>query len=141
MPIIQYIVFKIEDREFAIEIANVKTIEKITEITRVPGAREHIKGVINLRGEVIPVFDTRERIGLEERDYDDESRIIIVNIGDIEIGITADTAKEVIDIEDGLIDANTEFAGNREDNYIKDIIRLRERIIAVMDLEKLLKIE
>ncbi len=138
MPIIQYVVFKIGDREFAIEIDNVKTIEKITEITPVPGARDFVKGVINLRGEVIPVFNTRERIGLKDKGFDDESRIIIINVKDIEIGITADTAKEVIDVEDDLIDAGTEFAGGKGDNYIKSIIKFRERIIGVMDLEKLL---
>lgn len=141
MPTNQYVVFQIENRGFAIEIDKVKTIEKVTKITRVPGAKDFVIGVINLRGEVIPVFDTRKRIGLGERCFDNESRIIILNIEDMEIGITADIATEVIHVDRDSIDGNPDFAADRDDGYIKGIVRLHERIIAILDLKKLLKIK
>lgn len=141
MLIKQYVIFRTEDREFGIDIDKVKTIEKITAITRVPGAQDFVMGVINLRGEVIPVFDARKRMGLKEREFDKESRIIILSIDDMEVGITADTATEVIDIEADLIDSGTEFTLSRDDSYIDGIVRVKDRIIAILNLEKLLKIE
>ncbi|MDD2573180.1 MAG: chemotaxis protein CheW [Bacillota bacterium] len=140
MPVNQYVVFEIEDREFAVDIERVKTIEKVTEITRVPGTQDFVMGVINLRGDVIPVIDTRKRMDLGDRDFDSESRIIIMNVDDMEAGITADSATEVIGIERDLIDSNLDFSGDRDDGFIKGVARLQERIIVILDLEKLLRL-
>jgi len=140
VPVNQYVVFEIEDREFAVDIERVKTIEKVTEITRVPGTQDFVMGVINLRGDVIPVIDTRKRMDLGDRDFDSESRIIIMNVDDMEAGITADSATEVIGIERDLIDSNLDFSGDRDDGFIKGVARLQERIIVILDLEKLLRL-
>ncbi|MGI6703203.1 MAG: chemotaxis protein CheW [Clostridia bacterium] len=140
MPVNQYVVFEIEGREFAVDIDSVKTIEKVTEITRVPGTQDFVMGVINLRGEVIPVINTRKRMELEDRGFDSESRIIIINAGDGEVGITADSATEVLSIDRELVDADPEFFGGGNDSYIKGIARLGERIIVILNLERLLEL-
>lgn len=136
----QFVVFKIGDREFAVDINRVNTIEKLTGITRVPGAQYFVMGVINLRGEVIPVVDTRKRMGMDSRYFDDESRIIITNTEDSVVGITADSATEVVMINEELIDRDLAFTGAKDDDYIGGVARLNERIIVILDLEKLLKI-
>ncbi len=141
MPDNQFVVFRIEEQEFAVDINKVKTIEKITTITRVPGAQHFIMGVINLRGEVIPVIDIRKRMGMQPRQFDSESRIIIINLDDIEVGLTADSATEVVNIGQDYIDNNLDFAGDIDDSFIEGIGRIEDRIIVILDLKRILKMD
>jgi purine-binding chemotaxis protein CheW len=137
----QYVVFDINGQEFAIDINRVKTIEKITPVTRVPGAQDFIIGVINLRGEVIPVVDMRKRMDMEPREFDDESRIIIVTVNEMEVGMTADSATEVINIEDEHIDNNLDFTRNIEHSFVEGVGKADNRIVVILNLEKILRID
>jgi purine-binding chemotaxis protein CheW len=134
----QFVVFKIEDREFAVDINRVNTIEKVSSITRVPGAQYFVMGVINLRGEVIPIVDTRKRLGMGPRPFDSESRIIILNMTDYIVGITADSATEVVMVNSDMIDKSLDFTGGKDDGYIEGIARIDDRVIVILDLERLL---
>ena len=135
----QFVVFRIDEREFGVDINKVNTIEKIPLITRVPGAPYFVMGVINLRGEVIAVVDTRKRMGMDPRPFDDESRIIIMNMEDCVVGITADSATEVVSVSEEQIDRDFAASGAKDDDFIEGVARLDQRIIVILDVNKLLK--
>jgi purine-binding chemotaxis protein CheW len=137
----QYVVFNLDGQEFAVDINRVKTIEKVTPITRVPGSLDFIMGVINLRGEVIPVIDMRRRMGMKPGKFNDESRIIIVVVNDMEVGMTADSANEVINIEDDQVENNMEFSRNIDDSFVEGVGKAEKRIVVILNLERILKID
>src|SRR3954468_16846888 len=84
---IKLIVFQLHGKEYGISVDFAHGIEKVQKITRVPGTASFVKGVINLRGIVTPIIDLRKRFGLEETEYNDSTRVIIVAFGDIEVGL------------------------------------------------------
>ena len=86
----QLVVFNLGQEEYGVDILQVKEIKRLTEITRVPNAPDHVEGVINLRGNIIPVVDLHKRFELGTVEATDESRIVIVNVQDITVGITVD---------------------------------------------------
>ena len=93
---IKVIVFQIKDKEYAIPVERVSGIEKLLHITRVPKTVPFIKGVINLRGVITPIIDLRTRFGFEEVEYNDATRIIIIIIDDMEVGLIVDSANDVL---------------------------------------------
>jgi len=137
----QYVLFKLDNHEFAIDINKVRTIERVTSITRVPGALDFVKGVINLRGEVIPVVDIRKRLELQQKEMDDETRIIIVKVEDLEIGMVVDEAYEVVTIEEEDIDKNIYNSKEIDEKLVKGVGRIADRIVVILDIRSLLKID
>lgn len=134
----QYVLFKLGYESYGIEIERVKTIEKITNITRVPNTKPYIKGVINLRGEVIPVIDLRKRFGLPLRDYDNDTRIIIVSIKDIVIGLIVDSSSEVIYLNDNEVDNPPTIGESDTVEFIKGIGKKDGNLIMLLNLKKVL---
>lgn len=99
-----YVIAKIDEEEYAINIEKVQTIEKVMAITRVPQTESHVKGVINLRGEIIPVISLRVKLGLAEKEYDEDTRIVVLKAYDMLVGMIVDNANEVVDIAEEDID-------------------------------------
>src|SRR5690625_5709844 len=97
------IVFQLADEEYALSVDQVGSIERMLPITRVPQTADFVKGVINLRGVVIPVIDLRVRFGIEEVEHGDTTRIIIFYLDDIEVGLIVDVANDVVDIPVNII--------------------------------------
>lgn len=126
------IVFALGQEEYGIEVDKVRTIERIQPITRVPKAPAFIKGVINLRGVVIPVLDLRGRFGLEETVTTDNSRIIIVVANELEVGFIVDSANDVIDIDADSIDTPPEVVGGIQAKYLHGIAKIGEKRLLVM---------
>ena len=92
----QVVAFKLRDEEYGVSILNVQEIRNLTDITRVPFSSDFIKGVINLRGSVLPVIDLKKRLGLAETPYTDDTRIVTVNIDDLHVGMLVDAVTEVL---------------------------------------------
>ncbi|SES67943.1 purine-binding chemotaxis protein CheW [Natronincola peptidivorans] len=134
----QYVVFKLEEEYYGIDINFVETIERVVEITRLPNAPHYIKGVINLRGEVIPVIDLRTRFNIEDKAISEESRIIILTIEEMTIGLLVDSSSEVLTIEKEEIDNTNSLINYSEDEYIKGIGKVNERMIIILDPMKIL---
>ncbi|WP_427338671.1 chemotaxis protein CheW [Caloranaerobacter sp. DY30410] len=134
----QYVLFKLEDESYGIEIEYVKTIEKITNITRVPNTKPYVKGVINLRGEVIPVIDLRERFGLPIKDYNNDTRVIIVSIQDFVIGLIVDSSSEVIYLNDNEVDNPPAIGEANTAEFIKGIGKKDGKLIMLLNLKKVL---
>lgn len=136
----QYVIFKLEKENYGIPINYVETIEKVTEITRVPNAPYYVKGVINLRGEVVPVLDLRKRFQFPEMVLGDESRIIILSVDEVIVGILVDSSSEVLTIENESIDHTSNLINTFEDDYINGIGKVQERMIILVDVLKVLGI-
>jgi purine-binding chemotaxis protein CheW len=133
------IVFALGSEEYGVEVEKVRTIERMQPMTRVPKAPEFIKGVINLRGLVIPIIDLRARFGLDTVDYSDSTRIIIVSAGEFEVGLIVDSANDVIDLDTDNIDNPPEIVGGIKAKYLDGIARVGEdRLLVLLNLEQVL---
>jgi purine-binding chemotaxis protein CheW len=133
----QYVVFKLEDEEYGIDILRVKEIKEMMNITRVPKAAYFVRGVINLRGEVIPVIDLRKRFNLPEGEENADTRIIIVSVDDIIVGLIADSSSEVVEISSEAIEEAPDGVGTVDQGYISGIGKVGERLIILLDIVKI----
>lgn len=136
----QYVVFNLDEEYYGIRIDSVENIEKYMEITRVPKTPNYVKGVINMRGEIVPIIDLRIRLGLGEKGYDEETRIIINKTEDIMMGYVVDSAYEVIEIDQASIEPNTQAENRNIETYINGIAKDNNRMIILLDLDKILKL-
>ena len=134
----KYLTFQLGAENFGIEIEHVIEIIVIQEITKVPDMPDFIVGVINLRGKVISVMDIRKRFAMEARDFDDRTCIIVVNIGDISIGLVVDTVSEVIDIPESEIDPPPRTHAGIGSNYIQGMGKVNDQVKILLDIEKIL---
>ena len=135
------IVFQIKDKEYAIPVEKVRGIEKLLHITRVPKAVQFVKGVINLRGVITPIIDLRVRFGFEEVDFDESTRIIIVILDDMEVGLIVDSANDVLDIPVDSIEPQPEVVGHLASEYISGVAKIEKRLLVLINLEKALSLE
>jgi purine-binding chemotaxis protein CheW len=137
----QVIVFQLNDEEFALDVSQVKSIERIQPVTRVPGTASFVKGVINLRGVITPVIDLNERFGSGEEVNEKTAKIIIAGIDDVEAGLIVDEANDVIDILAESIEAPPEAEGNVSAEYIKGVAKHNGKMLILLNLDKVLNPE
>jgi len=135
------IVFQLKDEEFAVSVQQVGAIERMLPITRVPQTASFVKGVINLRGVVTPVVDLRNRFDIEKVEYTDQTRIIIIHIDDMEVGLIVDSANDVIDIPENIIEPAPEVVGTIDVDYIEGIAKMNDRLLILLDLNRVLSVE
>lgn len=133
------IIFELMDMEYAIAVDVVQGIERAISITRVPKTPSYVKGVINLRGVVTPVVDLRERFGLEPREINEGTRIIIVSLEDYDVGLIVDGANDVLDLPIGSIEPQPEVVGAVELDFIAGVAKLDNRLFVLLELEKVLE--
>lgn len=134
----KYLSFRLGDEEYGIEIQHIIEIIVMQEITKVPDMPNFIIGVINLRGNVISVMDIRKRFGLESREFDDRTCIIVVRINNISIGLIVDTVNEVVDIPESQIDPPPRTHSGIGSNYIQGMGKIGEKVKILLDIEKIL---
>lgn len=134
----KYLTFVVGNEVYGIEIRYVTEIIGIQAITEVPELPVYIKGIINLRGKIIPVMDVRLRFNKEPKEYNDRTCVVVVDIGEISIGLIVDSVSEVLDIpdEDIVPPPQVNKAQNR---YIKAIGKVDNKVSLLLDCEKLLK--
>lgn len=132
---IQYIVVKFGDEQFGIDIKYVDNIVRMQRITRVPNVQSYIKGVINLRGEVIPVVSIRLKMGLEEDTVTKTTRIIIVRLDNGEvIGMLVDEVKEVVTLETSQIEKVSYDSKEDKINYLSGVGKDKGELISLLDM-------
>lgn len=137
----QFLTFKIAEEEFAIPIEHVIEIVGVQKITEVPDMPDFVKGVINLRGKVIPVMDVRLRFKVEARAYDDRTCVIVVSVGDITIGLVVDIVSEVVNIPEENISPPPQFSAAGTGRYISGMGKIGESVKIIIDVNKLLRAE
>ena len=134
----KYLTFRIGKEEYGIEIRYVTEIIGIQKITDLPDTPDFVKGVINLRGKVIPVIDVRLRFSLEERDYDERTCIIVVNINGTSVGLIVDSVSEVLDIPAGDIELPPKVNKGAGSRYIQGLGKVGESVKILLNIHRLL---
>ena len=134
----QVVAFKLRDEEYGISILNVQEIRNLTDITRVPFAADFIKGVINLRGSVLPVIDLKQRLGLEQTPYTEKTRIVTVTVDDLHVGMLVDAVTEVITIDSTPVDAKKAVNGKEITRFLSGIGNMDGRLIIMLNLEEII---
>ncbi len=137
----QLVIFKLREEEFAAEISSVLEISRYLEITHLPEAPGFVEGVVNLRGQVIPVIDLARQFGLKTlTERPKTARIVVAEIGGEILGILVDEVPEVLRIPENQIEPTPELIhGDEKREYVKGVAKLGERLVVVLDLEKLLR--
>ncbi|MBQ5759265.1 MAG: chemotaxis protein CheW [Schwartzia sp.] len=130
---IQVVAFKLRKEEYSFNILNVQEIKGLTDITRVPYASDFIKGVINLRGSVLPVIDLKKRLGLMDTPYTDDTRIVIVKVDDISVGMVVDEVTEVLVFNQSEIEV-AKSVDNEIGRFISGIGKRGDRLVIMLDL-------
>ncbi len=136
----QVVTFQLAREEYAIDILQVQEIVMMTHITRMPKAPHFIEGIVNLRGQMIPIIDMRKRFALGDAEHDSDTRIIIVDIGEI-VGMVVDGVRDVIRLPDSAISPPPPMIQGISDDYLKGIGQFNERLLIMLDLEKVLTAE
>lgn len=138
---IQYIVVKIGNEQYGINIQYIDNIVRNQRITRVPKSQEYYKGVINLRGEIIPVMSIRLKLGLEVDEFTDKTRIIIVKVDGATIGVIVDQVKEVVTLENSDTEKldRTSTLEDSASKYISGIGKSKEELISLLDIVTLIE--
>lgn len=133
----EVLVFYIEDVLYAIDIKYVVEIIGMQPITQVPKIPEYIKGVINIRGKVVPVMSVRKKFQLEEIEYNERTCIIVVELNDISVGLIVDGVSEVLTVDIGEICRMMDYRKSSKNNYISNVIENKGDNKLLLDIEKL----
>ncbi|TAL38749.1 MAG: purine-binding chemotaxis protein CheW [Spirochaetes bacterium] len=136
--IVQLVSFLLDEMEYGIDILKVHEIIRMPEITRLPNTPDFIKGVINLRGSVIPVVDVRERFGFSRVEVTDLTRIIVIEIGEKLVGLLVDNVYQVVRLPLSHIEQPSELIEGISEEFIEGIGRLRNRLIIILKLDSML---
>ncbi|HIJ60277.1 MAG TPA: chemotaxis protein CheW [Nitrospirae bacterium] len=136
--LLQLVTLTLGTEEYAVDILKVQEINRMKEITRVPNSPSYVEGVINLRGKVIPVVNLRSKFGLQEKENDERTRIIIMDIQGIIMGLIVDSVSEVLRIPSNIVEPTPPMASNISSEFIKGIAKLEDRLIILLDMDKLL---
>ena len=131
------VTFRLGSGEYAIDIMQAKEIIKMEKITLIPNAPDFVEGVINLRGNIIPIIDLKKRFNLEETEGDKNTGIIIVKIEDVDMGIIIDAISKVVSIANSDIQPPPPMLSGIGQEYIKGVGKLEDKLLVVLDLEKL----
>ncbi|MDU2066785.1 MAG: chemotaxis protein CheW [Sporomusaceae bacterium] len=135
---LQLVVFKLGREEYAISILQVQEIKRMTDITRVPYTPDYIRGVMNLRGSVLPVLDLKRRLSLQAGEFTDDTRIVIVKIQEITVGLIVDAVSEVMAISHENIESSQSVVTDVAANYLDGVGKLDNRLLILLNLEAII---
>ncbi len=134
----KYLTFRLDAEEYGLEILKVREIMGMMEVTRVPRTPDFVRGVINLRGKVIPVMDLRQKFGMPSIEDTDLTCIIVVDIGELEMGIIVDKVSEVLDIAGEDIEDAPSFGASVDTDFILGMGKSEGRVTILLDIAKVL---
>ena len=137
----QLVVFELANEFYGINIALVESIIKMQTITELPQTPNYVLGVTNLRGSVLPVIDLRTRFALEQKEDSRQTRIIIVTMGNIKVGVVVDGVSEVLRVSDDTIEPLPPMINSVDAAFLKGIVRLENRLIILLELSRVLNLD
>lgn len=137
----QFLTFTLQNEEYGIEILKVQEIKGFSKITPIPNAPSFVRGVMNLRGTVVPIIDLRARFSMTEKEYDQFTCIVVVNVGSRVVGLVVDTVSDVLNIPSDSIAEPPELAGTDDTSCVTGMGKLGERIVMLLDTERLVGAE
>ena len=132
------VTFRLEDEIYGINVMLVQEVLRVSEIAPVPGAPNYVIGIINLRGNVVTVIDTRNRFGLGGKEMDDSTRIVIIETASQTVGIVVDSVAEVVDIYAEDIETAPNVGNDETARYIEGVVSRDDELLILVDLNKLL---
>lgn len=136
--IIQWVTFRLDNEKYGIRVMQVQEVLRMTEIAPVPGAPDYVLGIINLRGNVVTVIDSRKRFGLSDTEADDSTRIVIIEAEKHVVGILVDSVAEVVDLRTSEIDAAPNVGNDDSSKYIQGVSSRDKELLILVDVNKLL---
>ena len=137
----QYLTFKLQEEEYGIEILRVQEIKGFSRITPIPNTPRFIKGVLNLRGTVVPVVDLRTKFSMPETAYDKFTVIIVVTVGPKVVGLVVDAVSDVLNIVPGEIQATPDLGAGVDTTFMTGMAKAGEKLITLLNIEKLINNE
>jgi len=135
-PVSEWVTFELEGEKYGIDVMHVREVLKVSEITPVPGAPGFVVGIINLRGNVVTVLDTRRRFGLPPRDFDDATRIIILETDEEVLGMVVDSVAEVRDVRHSDIETAPNVGSDESARFIQGVTHQEGTLLILVDLQK-----
>ena len=139
--VLQCVTFRLEDETYGINVMQVQEVLRVTEIAPVPGAPDYVLGIINLRGNVVTVVDTRSRLGLGAKEMDESTRIVIIEADKLVVGILVDAVAEVVDLRASEIESAPSVGNDESSKYIQGVASREGELLILVDLNKLLNDE
>ncbi|MDV6251546.1 chemotaxis protein CheW [Vibrio sp. EA2] len=136
--VLQWVTFQLEEETYGINVMQVREVLRYTEIAPVPGAPDYVLGIINLRGNVVTVIDTRSRFGLMEGEVTDNTRIIVIESEHQVIGILVDSVAEVVYLRSSEIDTTPSVGTDESAKFIQGVSNRDGKLLILVDLNKLL---
>ncbi len=136
--VLQWVTFQLEEETYGINVMQVREVLRYTEIAPVPGAPDYVLGIINLRGNVVTVIDTRSRFGLMEGEVTDNTRIIVIESERQVIGILVDSVAEVVYLRSSEIDTTPSVGTDESAKFIQGVSNRDGKLLILVDLNKLL---
>ena len=133
--------FRLGDQDYGIAISKVQEIREWTKVTPLPNSPSYIKGMLNLRGAIVPVIDLRMRFGLDVLERDGFTVIIVVNVGSRLAGIVVDTVSDVISVDPGQRRALPEFEGHANRRFIEGLAQINDRLMVLLNVDQLVTSE
>ncbi len=134
----QCVTFQLDNETYAIDVMQVREVLRSVDIVPVPGAPSFVLGIINLRGNVVTVLDARMRFGLQTQSQGEESRIIILERGDQEVGILIDSVSEVIEIDMQEVEPAPTVGEEASNRYVEGVVTRNDQLVILVDLNRLL---
>ncbi len=139
--LLQLVTFKLGNEEYAVDILRVQEINRMVEVTQVPNSHVFVEGVINLRGRVIPVINLRKKFGLNTKEVDNQSMIMVVDIDGDTIGLIVDSVSEVLRLPSDTIEPPPPLVTGSNSDYIRGVGKMEDRLLILLDLNRLLSEE
>jgi purine-binding chemotaxis protein CheW len=136
---LQLVVFDLASEYYGVDINDVREIIRMQSITRVPGAVDYIEGVLNLRGKIAPVVDLRKRLNLKVSGQTKESRIVVIDIDNRDVGIIVDGVTEVLRIPLSSVEPPAQILQRGDNVHLKGIAKLQDKLVILLDMENILK--
>lgn len=137
-PVLQWVTFQLGDEVYGVNVMQVQEVLRITEIAPVPGAPDYVLGIINLRGNVVTVLDTRKRFGMSPHEVDDAARILIIESAENVVGILVDSVSEVVYLRASEIEPAPNVGNEESSRFIQGVCNRNEELLILVDLNKLL---
>jgi purine-binding chemotaxis protein CheW len=138
---LRWVTFRLENEKYGINVMQVQEVLRVSEIAPVPGAPSYVLGIINLRGNVVTVIDTRSRFGLASAEMDDSTRIVIIEAEEQVVGILVDSVAEVVDLKASEIESAPNVGTEESAKFIQGVASHDEELLILVDLNKLLSDE
>jgi len=136
--VVQWVTFRLADETYGINVMQVQEVLRVSEIAPVPGAPHYVLGIINLRGNVVTVVDTRIRLGLETSEVTDSTRIVIIEGSKHVVGILVDCVAEVVDLRASELESAPNVGNDESAKYIQGVASHGDELLILVDLNKLL---